>query len=40
MFDVCTIGHITKDIVRIKDVEKEMPGGVVYYFSIARNNSF
>ncbi|MCK4731187.1 MAG: hypothetical protein KAT65_01905, partial [Methanophagales archaeon] len=38
MFDVCTIGHITKDIVRIKDVEKEMPGGVVYYFSIALKN--
>ena len=38
MFDVCVIGHITKDIVRIKDVEKEMPGGVAYYFSMALKN--
>ena len=35
MFDVCVIGHITKDIVRIKNVEKVMPGGVAYYFSMA-----
>jgi len=38
MFDVCVIGHITKDIVRIKNVEKEMPGGVAYYFSMALKN--
>ncbi len=38
VFDVCVIGHITKDIVKIKNVEKEMPGGVVYYSSIGLNN--
>ena len=41
MFDVCVIGHITKDIVRIKNVEKGekgMPGGVAYYFSMALKN--
>ena len=38
MFDVCAIGHITKDIVRTKNAEKEMPGGVAYYFSIALKN--
>lgn len=38
MFDVCVIGHITKDIVRIKNVEKEMPGGVAYYFSMGLKN--
>jgi len=38
MFDVCIIGHITKDILRIKNEEKEMPGGVAYYFSIALKN--
>ena len=32
MYDVCVIGHITRDLIRIKDVEKEMPGGVAYYF--------
>lgn len=32
MYDVCVIGHITRDMIRIKDVEKEMPGGVAYYF--------
>ena len=35
MFDVCVIGHITKDIVRTKTLEKTMPGGVAYYSSIA-----
>ena len=38
MFDVCAIGHITKDTVRINNVEKDMPGGVAYYFSIASKN--
>jgi len=32
------IGHITKDIVRIKNVEKEMPGGVAFYFSMGLKN--
>ncbi len=35
MFDACAVGHITKDIVRIRNAEKEMPGGTAYYFSIA-----
>ena len=36
MFDVCIIGHITKDIVRINGkIEKEIPGGTAYYTSIA-----
>lgn len=34
-FDVCIIGHITRDTVRIKNVKEEKPGGVVYYSSIA-----
>ena len=38
MFDVCVIGHITKDIVRIENLKKEMPGGVAYYFSMALKN--
>lgn len=35
MVDVCVIGHITRDIIRIGKVEKELPGGVAYYFSMA-----
>jgi len=36
MFDTCVIGHITKEIIRIKDkVEREMPGGTAYYSSMA-----
>jgi sugar/nucleoside kinase (ribokinase family) len=38
MFDICIIGHVTKDIVRIKDVVLEMPGGVAYYFAIGSKN--
>ncbi len=38
MFDVCVIGHITRDIVRIENLEKEMPGGVAYYFSMGLKN--
>lgn len=38
MFDVCVIGHITKDLVRIGNVKKQMPGGVAYYFSMALKN--
>ena len=34
MYDVCVIGHITRDKIRIGDVEKELPGGVAYYFPI------
>lgn len=35
MFDVCVIGHVTKDIIRISGTEREMPGGTAYYASIA-----
>jgi sugar/nucleoside kinase (ribokinase family) len=35
MFDVCVIGHITKDKVSIEDEAKEMPGGSAYYFPMA-----
>jgi len=34
MFDICVIGPITRDIIRIAGKpQKEMPGGVVYYAS-------
>ena len=36
MFDVCIIGHITKDIIRVDGkIEKSIPGGTAYYTSIA-----
>ena len=35
MFDVCVIGHITKDVIRIGDTDKEIPGGTAYYATIA-----
>jgi sugar/nucleoside kinase (ribokinase family) len=36
MFDVCVIGHVTKDIIRINgEAEKRMPGGAAYYTSMA-----
>jgi len=35
MFDVCVVGHITKDIVKIGNETKMMPGGTAYYASIA-----
>ncbi|MFX1254370.1 MAG: hypothetical protein ACFFCZ_22350 [Promethearchaeota archaeon] len=38
MFDVCVIGHITRDIIISKNIEKEMPGGTAYYSSIALKN--
>ncbi len=34
-FDVCVIGHVTKDIVRIGSAKGEMPGGAAYYSSMA-----
>ncbi|MDI6890712.1 MAG: hypothetical protein QMC83_07225 [Thermodesulfovibrionales bacterium] len=33
--DVCVIGHITKDIIRIGNIRKELPGGSAYYVSMA-----
>jgi len=38
MFDICVIGHITKDIIRIEKNKKELPGGVAYYFTLALRN--
>ncbi len=35
VFDICVVGHITKDIIVIGNKKKELPGGVVYYFSLA-----
>ncbi|MFQ5961438.1 MAG: PfkB family carbohydrate kinase [Candidatus Methylomirabilales bacterium] len=36
MFDVCVIGHVTKDVIRTHDhVAREMPGGTAYYTSMA-----
>ncbi len=33
-FDVCVIGHITRDIIKTGNVQRTQPGGVVYYFSM------
>ncbi len=38
MFDVCVVGHVTKDIIRIGDTEREMPGGTAYFLPIALKN--
>ena len=37
MFDLCIVGHITKDVIRLYDHDKEerMPGGTAYYMAIA-----
>ena len=36
MFDVCVIGHVTRDIIAIKGrPAKSMPGGTAYYSAIA-----
>ncbi len=35
MFDICTVGHVTQDIVKTGDDEKVMPGGTGYYCSMA-----
>jgi len=34
MFDVCVVGHVTKDLVRIGTREKEILGGTAYYLPI------
>lgn len=38
MFDLCVIGHITRDIIRVRNLTKELPGGVAQYCSIACKN--
>ena len=35
MFDVCVVGHVTRDIVRIGTRQTEMPGGTAYYAPLA-----
>ena len=36
MYDVCVIGHVTRDIVQIRDqAARELPGGAVYYTGTA-----
>jgi sugar/nucleoside kinase (ribokinase family) len=36
VFDVCVVGHITQEIIRIAGrAEREMPGGTAYYTSLA-----
>ncbi len=36
MHDVCVIGHVTKDVIRLNGrIGHEMPGGVVHYAGIA-----
>ena len=38
MFDICVIGHVTKDIIKVDNREREMPGGTAYYLPIALKN--
>lgn len=38
MFDICVVGHITKDVIIIGKKRRELPGGVVYYFSLTLKN--
>jgi sugar/nucleoside kinase (ribokinase family) len=33
--DVCVIGHVTKDLIRIGQTETAVPGGTAYYTSMA-----
>lgn len=33
-FDICIIGHVTRDIIRIRNVERKNPGGTAYYTSL------
>lgn len=36
MFDICIVGHITKDLIRIDGkLHREIPGGTAYYTSLA-----
>ena len=38
MFDVCVIGHLTREVVRSSETEREMLVGTVYYSAVALNN--
>ena len=35
LFDVCVIGHVTRDIIQIGRASRKTPGGTAYYSSIA-----
>lgn len=35
MYDVCLIGHVTKDIIKIHGMTREMSGGTVHYAGMA-----
>lgn len=35
MFDVCVVGHVTRDIIRAGGREMQMPGGTAYYAALA-----
>ena len=35
MFDVCVVGHVTRDVVRIGDGHRVMPGGTAWYLPLA-----
>ena len=35
MYDVCAVGHITRDRIRIGNEVREQPGGAAYYLSLA-----
>ena len=35
MYDVCAVGHVTWDRIRIGDRVRVQPGGAAYYFSLA-----
>ena len=34
VYDVCAVGHITRDRVRTEDQVREQPGGAAYYLSL------
>ena len=34
MFDLCVVGHITRDIIRTNGADKRMPGGTPYYVAM------
>ncbi len=35
MYDVCVIGHVTKDLIKIHGMTREIPGGTAYYTGMA-----
>ena len=35
MFDVCVLGHVTREVVRTAVTERELPGGAAYYSALA-----